>query len=99
MIRKRVALFGSGLLLMAVGYWVPRLYTVAVTAVGSMSAAQWSLRCSAPNAKVTPAVALGCSEGRSILMLGWLGEGVGVVLCLYAAETVLRKPGPARQPS
>ena len=54
MIRKRVVLFGSGLLLMAVGYWVPRLYTVAVTAVGSMSAAQWSLRCSAPNAKVTP---------------------------------------------
>ncbi len=96
--RKRVALFGSGLLLMVLGYWVPRLYAFSVTsAVSKESAAWWAGYCLATGVKVTPTYEIDCSEGRSILTLGWIGVVLGLCLCLYAAQSVLRRPGPARQ--
>lgn len=89
--RKMAGLFGGGLFLMAAGYGVPRLYDISVSTVGSMAATQWMLRCSAPSAYVTPAILVGCSEGRSILTFGWVAMGVGLSLCLYGAWSGWRR--------
>ncbi len=95
---KPVGLVGSGLFLVACGYWVPRLYDFTVTsAVSKESAAWWAGYCLATGVQVTPAYQIGCSEGRSILTLGWIGVVLGLCLCLYAAWAIWRKPGLVRR--
>lgn len=95
---KHVGLVGSGLFLVAFGYWVPRLYAFSVTSAGSKeSAVWWAGYCLATGVKVTPTYQIGCSEGRSILTLGWIGVVLGLCLCLYAAWVMWRKPGLVRR--